>query len=214
MRPVTVTKTLAASSVNKICLSQTPGSATDMTLNGAAVSGGVATLDTQRQVLLTPAGATGCTFTVYGTNDNGDAISEAVASPTGATATTLSFKTVTRIATSAASSSALTVGTNGVGATMPIVVDQYTNSADMSLFVAVTGTINYTVQFTGDNVFDPAWVAAAQPNWQDHSALASKTANANSNIAYPPSAVRLVINSFTGTASATLVVRESGIGGV
>src|SRR6185437_3174379 len=118
MRPVTISKTLAAASANNIALSQSPAGAGNLTLNGAAVAAGVATLDTQRRVLITSAGTdTGITFTVYGGNQSGSAISETVAGGSLGipVSTTQDFLTVTRVAASGASASTVTVGTSGVG---------------------------------------------------------------------------------------------------
>lgn len=75
MRPVLLTKTLAAASVNAIAQSQSLGAAGNVTLNGATASGGLATLDTQRRVLITSAGNdSGISFTVFGATDSGTAI--------------------------------------------------------------------------------------------------------------------------------------------
>ena len=78
-RIVTITKVLAAASVNDICLSQTPVGAGNLTINGADAAGGVATQDTQRRVLFTfAADESARTFGVYGTLQNGTAFAENV----------------------------------------------------------------------------------------------------------------------------------------
>lgn len=80
---------------------------------------------------------------------------------------------------------------------------------EISLQVAVTGTANYTVQQTLDNVFDPA----VTPVWFDHpdANLVSQTVNRQGNYAYVPAAVRLVVNSGAGTAQLTII--QAGITG-
>lgn len=74
---------------------------------------------------------------------------------------------------------------------------------DISLQVAVTGTVNYTVQQTLDNVFD----TTITPVWFDHpdTNLVAQTVNRQGNYAYVPAAVRLVVNSGTGTARLTII---------
>lgn len=209
MQPAYITKALAAASVNNIATTQTPGAAGNLTINGSAASGGVATLDTQRQVLITQAAdETGHTFTVYGTNDSGAPISEAVAGSSGASVhTNASFKTVTRVAISAAATGAVQVGTNGVGASAWKVLDTFVNMMNLGLSVIVTGTVNYTMNYTYEDPNVPI-VAGGSPTAWPLSALAAKAANAEGNILFPVAAVQLVINS--GTGSATLVVVQSG----
>lgn len=83
------------------------------------------------------------------------------------------------------------------------------NRPECSLQVVVTGTANYTVQQTLDDIFDPA----VTPTWFDHpdSNLVSATTNKQGNYAYIPAAARLVLNS--GTGSAKLTVIQAGIYG-
>ena len=209
MQPAYITKSLVAASVNNIATTQTPGGAGNLTLNGTTVAGGVATLDTQRQVLITQAAdETGHTFTVYGTTDSGAAISEAVAGSSAASVhTNASFKTVTQVAISAAATGALQVGTNGVGATPWRPVDWFTEIANFGLSVIVTGTVNYTMNYTYEDPNNPI-VAGGSPTAWPLTALSAKAANAEGNILFPIAAVQLVINS--GTGSATLVMVQSG----
>ena len=66
MQPISVTVgPLDAADDNGIAQSQTTAGAADLTLNGALVSGGVATFDSPRQVIITSGGNdTGVTFTI------------------------------------------------------------------------------------------------------------------------------------------------------
>src|SRR4051812_33415348 len=100
----TVTKQLTAASTTNICLAQTPLAAGNLTLNGALVTAGVAILDTQRRVGITSAGnETARTFTIYGTDDAGTVISEAVTGANVGVASSLrDYKRVTRITVDAA----------------------------------------------------------------------------------------------------------------
>lgn len=97
-----------------VAASQTPTEAGDLTINGAKASGGVATFGAARQVTITSAGNdAGRTFTVTGTDVNGDALTEAVTGANADTATsTKHFKTVTQIAVDAATAGAVTAGMN------------------------------------------------------------------------------------------------------
>lgn len=85
--------------------------------------------------------------------------------------------------------------------------DHYVSPFNVALGVRVTGTVNYTVQYTFDDVFAPNYVAASG-NWVDHPSLTSQVATKDSNIAYPVTGVRIVGNS--GAGSATLTAIQAG----
>jgi len=119
-QPVSVTVQLAAADDDGISLSQTPLAGGNLTITDALASGGVATLTSAgavRQVIITCAGnETSRTFTIYGTDVTGLAISEALAGASGGIASSVRFyRTVTRASVDAATADAVKVGTNGVG---------------------------------------------------------------------------------------------------
>ncbi len=105
---------LAAADPNGICLTQTPGSATNLTINCALQSGGVATLVPARNVTITSGGSseTGKDFTITGTATDGTTVTETIAGPGGSAtvSTTALFETVTQVAVDAATAGAVTVG--------------------------------------------------------------------------------------------------------
>lgn len=94
-------------------LSQTPGAGGNLTLAGALVTSGVGYADVPRSVSITSAGNdSGRTFTVYGTDEYGQTMSEAITGPNTTTAHgAKAFWTVTRIAVDAATAGAITAGT-------------------------------------------------------------------------------------------------------
>jgi hypothetical protein len=87
------------------------------------------------------------------------------------------------------------------------VLDHYISPFNIGIAVVVSGTVNYTIQHTLDNILD----AAVTPVWFSHPTLVSLTANADGNYAFPVRAVQLLINSGTGTATATVL--QAGIVG-
>jgi hypothetical protein len=103
-----------AADADSICQSQTPagGGEQDLTINGANASGGVATFTAARKVTIASAGTDdGRTFTVTGTDINGDALVEAITGPDTATVTTTGyFKTVTQVTVDDDTAGAITVG--------------------------------------------------------------------------------------------------------
>lgn len=207
MRPVVLTRTLAASDADGIAQAQTLPGAGSLTLNGALVVSGVAQLGVQRVVGIASTGnLSAVTFTVYGTDQAGNAISESIAGPNNNTvSTSLNFLTVTQVAASAAVGTNVTVGTTAVGASAAVPLDMYLDPFNTSLFVDVTGTVNVTVQYTGD---DNVLTSVGPFTWFDHSDLTSKSADSVGTIISPVTAVRMVTNSGTGTAE--LTVLQSG----
>jgi len=91
-----------------------------------------------------------------------------------------------------------------------VALDTWTSPFSIALSVRVTGTVNYTVQYTFDNIMFNNWTPASG-NWVDHPSLTSKTGTLDSNIAYPVTAVRIVQNS--GNGSTVLTVIQAGGGG-
>lgn len=201
---------LAAASANNIATSQTPAGAGNLTLVSSTV-----TLDAARRVLFTPAGAEGTNgtiWTIYGTNRTGNVISETVAGVNNpATASTVQdFLTVTRIAVNKAQAGAVTVGTSGVASTAWFVLNNALTPMNVGIGVVVSGTINYTVEYTYDNPNAP--FTGTFPTVFSITALASKTTNLDGSITTPVFAVRLTQNSFTNPATASMIVIQSGLG--
>ena len=86
-----------------ICAQQTLGGAGNALLNGALASGGTVTLDVPRNVVVDAAGAATAVLTITGTDAYGIPMSEAITlNGTTAVAGKKAFKTITRVAASAA----------------------------------------------------------------------------------------------------------------
>lgn len=206
MLPVRITRQLAAADDNGIALLQQLVGAGALTLNGVLVAAGVAQLDTQRKVGISSTGnLSAVTFTVYGKDQPGNTISESLAGPNNNTvSTTLDFYTVTQVAASAAVGTDVIVGTTGVGASQPIPLDIYLDPFNVSLFVDVQGTVNYTAQFTFDNVQS----SAGPYVWTDHPDLTSATADGDGTYISPVTATRILTNS--GTAALVFTVIQAG----
>lgn len=207
MNPVTLTVQFAASVANGIALSQTPAGAGNLTLNGSLVSGGVAVLATgakQRQVIITTtADETGRNFTIYGTNYQGQSISEVLAGVNNAVATSANFyRTVTRIAIDGAAAGALSAGTNGVGASSIVAPDIAVNPFNIGVGCELTGTANFTVQHTFDDVMNTPMENLV---WFANSGITGKSASTDGNYAFGVRGIRLLVNSGAGSIVMTLV---------
>jgi hypothetical protein len=222
MRPVRITKSLAAADDDNISLSQTPAGAGNLTITGAAAVGGVGILDTARQVILTfAADETGHTFVVYGNtraDGTGNPIQETIAGTTaGVVASAYDYGRVSRVSISAAATGAIKVGTNGVGDTEWVLVDQNLDPTSLSIMVDVTGTVNYTVQYTYDQImgyYDPggAWTNTYPSKIFDDPVLAAATIDGETTFNNPVNAWRVRINS--GTGSVTVTGIQAGVGGI
>lgn len=202
-----------AASANNIALSQSPGAGA-ITLNGALVVAGVAILDAPRRILFTSGTSdTGITFTVVGTNSSGNPLTETITGGATVASTTQDFKTVTSITHSGSVAGTLTVGTSGVGSSSWLNIDGAANPINVGMAVVVTGTINYSVEFTYDDpnalaagVFPtPLTTAAVMP-----AALVAASANQSGLLITPVWGIRLTQNSFTNPGTAILTMIQAG----
>lgn len=100
----------------------------------------------------------------------------------------------------------IVVTQTGTGSSATVPLDIH-GRPEVSLQIDATGTVNYTVQQTLDNVFD----STITPVWFDHpdTNLVSQTVDRQGNYAYIPAAVRVTVNS--GTGSARLTVIQAGL---
>lgn len=219
---IVFTKTLAAASANNIATAQAAVAGTPLTLNGSAVSGGVATIDTYsatnntepgRRVLITStSGSETAVIAITGTNSNGQTVSESVTFSGSSTTlqSNLDYVTVTRIVPSGTIVGNLSAGTNGVGASRWATLNWMGNSPlNLGWLVElVSGSVNYTVQYTQD---DPNNLqgGASYPLSRD-TALGAQTATADSTVSTPVVAMRVLVNSGTGVIRARFV--EAGLG--
>jgi hypothetical protein len=83
-----------------------------------------------------------------------------------------------------------------------------TSPFNVGFGVIVSGTVNFTVQHTFDDVFSPSFNAGTA-TWFPHPTIAAQSANVDGNYAFPVTAIRLLVNSGGGTA--TLVLLQAGI---
>lgn len=165
-----------------------------------------ATLDQPRRVLLTfSADETGTDFVVTGTDRYGNPISETVGGTATTASTDLDFKTVESISISAAAAGAIIIGTSGVAASDWVRFDDWTQNM-LSIQANISGTVNYTIQSTLDDPNSPTDpVALADITWFDSndSNLTAETVARQSNTQIMPTYARVLLNSGTGTVTAT-----------
>lgn len=172
----------------------------------------LATLAETRRVLITNAGnETGNTFTITGTNWTGDVISETIAGATAGTLqSVLDYKTVTSITTALDAAGALTIGTSGVGGSKWVRFDDWAPGVISAQFT-LAGTANYTLQTTLDDPGAEGGVAPSAVTWVSSSvaALVGASTTLQSALPFAPCWARVLINSGTGTVTATFLQSSS-----
>jgi len=205
MKPKSKTYVVTATDADGIALSQTPLGAGALTLNGTLISGGVLTLSIGQHVSVTCAGSDAArTFTFTGTDNFGNALTEALAgSATSTTNGTKNFKTVTSVTVDAATAGAVTIGVLGVLETPWIPLDRDKNPFNYTYQVDV-GTATFTVEATADSVQD----SSITPLPFTVQASGSSDVAAASTI--PANAVRVKVTAFT-TGDIVFKVLQAGI---
>lgn len=207
-----ITLDLADVDDDSVCASQ-DSSGASLTLNGADVTSGVWTADDglPHLILITDTGTDDqrtATFTFTGTDQNNQALTEAIAGPnSGATAaTTKYFKTVTSITiTSGVATATAKVGTqaaNGAAA-LYTMLNRYT-TVGARVVCDINGTINFTVQECFEDIR-----GGVAPNWIAITALATKTADTVGQASSGATAIRVVVNSYSSGADVTARVVQS-----
>jgi len=92
----------------------------------------------------------------------------------------------------------------GTGSSNLIATDLYISPFNVGFGVVVTGTVDYTVQHTFDN---PQTVAS--PTFFSHPSVTAATTDQDGNYAFPVAAIKVLVNSGTGTATLTMI--QAGI---
>ena len=211
MRPIVITTTALTDDANGIAEDQTTSGADTLTLDGALVSGGVATAAEAQIVGIEGAGDnTGVDFTITGTDADGKTISQTIDGVSNSTAvTTAFFKTVTSITVDGAVTGNVEAGwesANG-GVTKSIPTNWVQNPYTQSLFIDVTGTISATVHHTENDPEGTAYASSfsTDATWRATTGLTTVSADAESNIAFPVRGVRVNVHSGTGTLVFTTI---------
>lgn len=209
--------TYAASSTTYVATGQTLGAAGSLTIDGTG-----AEVSPTRRMRLTGSGfarpitltstgnISGVNFTITGTDIRGAALVEVIAGPNNNTVSTTGlFYSVTSIAANGAVGTATSAGIGSTGKSQWFKVDYQLTPVNLGLGVAVTGTINWTIQQTTANV-ETAEPVAAEIIAHPDTNLVAQTVSRQGNYAFPFGATQLVVNSSTG-GSLTFDIYQAGI---
>jgi len=204
MRPISISYTPTPLDANDIAPAGTGGtSGVAFVLAAGWISGGYDVGDSMaHQITIAPSGSVTGSYIITGTDSDGRAQTETLATNTTNTVTSTKYwLTVTEIlAPSGIGAETVTIGWNGVAVGQTIPLNWKQKPFSVGLAVDVTGTIDVTVQHTFDNV----WTDNAQPStfkWFPHATIVAKTADTDSNYAYPCTATRLLVNSVSSGGS-------------
>lgn len=152
----------------------------------------------------------GKTVTLVGTDADGKPLSEAVTGPTGSATVESAGYFLTL--TSATPSATIGADTFDIGWVDEVRTQSIPTNwrADVGarIGVDVTGTIDYTVNETYENVQVEGQSAVQSASWYPISALAAQTTDVASVASPGATAIHLVVNSYTDTAEIQMQVSQ------
>ena len=221
----------ATTDVDAVATSQTPaaGGIQALALDGVLASGGVATMDTARQVtIVSAADETARRFLITGTRPDGKQIQEAVAGvDTGTAITVNAFSTVTEILVDADTTGAVSAGITVVVTTSWHPMDYIRNPVNIGIVIIIgAATADLTVELTLSNLMsrrgnDPIPTVGHHlgsvfgliyptVNPIDHDTLVNVIADASGNVAFPITGIRLKSNALVVTNDVTMEFAQAG----
>ena len=178
-------------------------------LNGTlatAINLGFPVLKTPQRVVITTTDTT-TVFTIVGTSITGTPLTETLTNAGTSVQSVLDYYQISAINVSQGTTAAVTAGTNGVGSTPWVRLDEWANT-QVTIQVNVTGTVNWTLQSTLDdpnsstNAVTPSnmsWV-----NTNDTNAVGA-TGDVQTNFLFSPTFARVTLNSGSGSVTATFI---------
>ena len=208
MRPISFTRSQPAASGTSVAAAQLLNASGVITLNGALVSGGVATLTVPAVLTVFSEKSATVSFVVTGTAPNGASQTETLAVTASGTVTgSLSFATVTSVAASAPTSATISLGNGVPGYTAWIPLDIYTPNQVTNISNKVSGTVNYSVEYTNEDPFNTGIQQLAVPH--PNASLTAATGDETQFTTTLMRAVRLKINSGSGSVRFTCVQQST-----
>ena len=182
-----------------------------LTLNGALVTSGVATLNDADHIVTITSGAnnSGITFTITGKDYRGYEYTEVVTGPNSNTVSSSNYyRSISSISVSGDTTSTVTVGVNGVSISKVIPLDVYQDSFRVGFNVEVPASpspsLTYSVQHTSDDV--QVKTNLNDLAWNNHDSINAKTGTEDGSYTIPVIAMRVSITAYaTGTMNVTVI---------
>ena len=195
MRPAIISYTPADDDTDGFANDVNTTAGNPFTLAATSAGDGMAHL-----VIITPSGSVTGNYTLTGTDADGKAQTETVAtSTTNPVTSTKYFLTLTQVlAPAGIGANTVNIGwtDDAISPTYPI---DWPSPEAANIFVDITGTIDFTVQQNFANV-----LAGEAGSWNAITALAAKTADTYGQAAIGATAFRLLVNSLTAGATVTI----------
>jgi len=89
----------------------------------------------------------------------------------------------------------------GTGSSGTIVLDHYRSPFNVGFGVVISGTVDYTIQHTFDDVLD----STVTPVWFNHETAVAQSTNLDGNYAFPVRGIKLLNNAGTATDGVTTI---------
>lgn len=197
---ISQTLVISGADTNDLAALQTLAGAGNLTLASTTLPN-----QGQRPTLTSTGNLSGVNFTFYGTaiGNPQTSFTSTTAGPNNNTVSAgVGFATITRIAASGAVGTAVSAGWAATGETPTWPCDVRMNPFSIGMAVIVPSAgVTYTVQFTEDDVFDPAYNPDATV-WFNHPSMTSQTTSQTCNFGKSITAFRVY-----GTGAGTIYVR-------
>jgi hypothetical protein len=209
MQPIVITTSALTDDDDGIAQLQTLGGAGSFTLNGALVSGGVATAAMPQKVIFTSTGnISGTNFTVTGTDADGKTVTSTRAGPNNNTvATAVYFKTVTSVTTDGAVGTNTKIGWRPADGfcTASVPVNWRQTPFNLTVAAELTGTATFGAQWTADDPQSTSYAQSLNVSgfWTDITGLDkdSNAASGTATLSNHVRAVRGIATAVTTTAT-------------
>ena len=192
MRPATLSYTPSDDDTDGFANDVNTTSGLSFTLAATSVGDSMA-----HKVIITPSGSVTGNYSLTGTDENGRAQTETLATDTVNAVTSAKFYlTLTEVL----APSGIGANTVDIGWTDDVVSPAYPldwpSGANANIFIDISGTIDFTVQESFSNIF-----TTTVPVWSAISALTSKTADTFGQANPGATAFRILVNSLTAGAT-------------
>ena len=208
MRPISFTRSQPTANIASIVTAQSLSVSGAITLDGALVSNGVATLTVPAVLVAYSQASSTIDFVVTGTGPAGQSQTETLAvTASGNLTGSLAFATVTAITSSAAAPSTISIGNGVPGYTSWLPLDIYTPNQVTTISAKTSGTVNYSVEYTNEDPFNTSIQQLAVPH--PNASLTNSTSDETQFTTTLMRAVRLKINSGDGSVRFTIVQQST-----
>lgn len=199
MRPVYLSFTPTNTSTSLFGSGLTAASGDPLTLAASAVADGFA-----HKIIITPTGSVTGNYTLTGTDADGQAQTETLATDTTNAVTSVNYyATLTEVtAPSGLGAETVSVGFTSAFVSRTIPLEIYLQGQTVNCQVNLTGTANFDIEDTMDNIrasYSPP-PAQADYVWLNDANFTNKSASLSSPLAVLARAIRLAVNSYTNGA--------------